>query len=136
MAEIAELTFEPYSQSEFERIAASGPTVMLTREAGTTLALCLHELTTNAIKYGALSRPEGRVAFGWSVTDDEPRELSLTWRETGGPRVEEPSRAGYGTRYLRSALNGLLGRSPVITFDPDGLRCEARGLLSRVTGNP
>lgn len=136
MSEIADLTFGPYRQSEFERIAARGPAVMLTREAGTTLALCLHELTTNAIKYGALSRPEGRVAFEWSVTDSEPRALSMIWRETGGPPVEEPSRTGYGTRYLRSALNGMLGRSPTIAFDRDGLRCEARGFLSRVTSNP
>ena len=79
---------------------------------------------------------EGQVAFEWSVTESEPRELSMTWLESGGPPVEEPSRAGYGTRYLRSALKGMLGRAPNITFDRGGLRCEAGGLLSRVVGNP
>lgn len=136
IGEIVSLTFDPYRQVGFERIAAGGPTVTLSREAGTTLALCLHELSTNAIKYGALSRPEGQVAFEWSVTESEPRELSMTWLESGGPPVEEPSRAGYGTRYLRSALKGMLGRAPNITFDRGGLRCEAGGLLSRVVGNP
>ena len=136
LSEIAELTFAPYRQAGLERIAVRGPEVMLTGEAGTTLALCLHELATNAIKYGALSRPEGRVAFEWSVLGPDPAELALTWIESGGPSVEQPSRTGYGTRYLTLALKGLLGRAPTLSFERDGLRCEASGPLSRVTGNP
>ena len=132
---VAELTFEPYRHGETERIRAVGPSVVLTREAGTTLALCLHELATNAIKYGALACPQGRVDLEWSVTDREPLELTISWRESGGPKVTVPSRLGYGTRYLRSALKGMLGRSPTISFDRDGLQCEVRGFLSRVTGN-
>lgn len=135
MSEVADLTFDPYRHVGSDRIAARGPAVILSREAGTTLALCLHELATNAIKYGALSRPDGHVAFEWSFTDAKQPEFVMTWKESGGPPVAEPSRVGYGTRYLRSALKGMLGQSPIISFDRDGLRCEARGLLSRVTGN-
>ncbi|MBB3997059.1 sensor histidine kinase [Aureimonas pseudogalii] len=136
LSEIAELTFEPYRQAGLERIAVRGPAILLTREAGTTLALCLHELATNAIKYGALSRPEGRVAFEWSLVGDDRAELAMRWTESGGPPVEEPVRVGYGTRYLRSALKAMLGRSPTLVFDRAGLICEASGPLSRVAGNP
>lgn len=134
--EVADLTFGPYHLMGEERISSSGPAVMLHREAGTTLALCLHELTTNAIKYGALSRPDGRVRLEWQVSDEEPREFSISWRERDGPPVKDPARAGYGTRYLRTALTGMFGQKPVIAFDPEGLRCEAHGPLSRVSGNP
>lgn len=134
--DVADLTFGPYYVMTENRILTAGPLVPLHREAGTTLALCLHELTTNAIKYGALSKDRGRVHFEWTVSEDEPRELSISWRESDGPVVEEPARSGYGTRYLRAALTGMFGRNPVIAFHPTGLRCEARGLLSRVSCNP
>ena len=113
-----------------------GPAVMLTREAGTTLALCLHELATNAIKYGGLSTPEGRVSFEWTLSEDDPAMLSILWIEQGGPPVVEPSRTGYGTRYLRAALGSLFGSKPVMTFAPAGLRCEVSGRVSRLSRNP
>ena len=135
IAEIAALTFEPYSLSSKDRIVAEGPPVILSREAGTTLALCLHELATNAIKYGALSKPEGLVRFQWTLSPGATPELAILWRESGGPSVEEPSRAGYGTRYVRSALASLFGQKPAIAFEKEGLRCEARGPFSRMVGN-
>lgn len=131
--EIADLTFEPYRLPGQNRVVSEGPRIMLNREAGTTLALCLHELATNAIKYGGLSTPGGRVSFTWGVSGDD---LWACWREAGGPIVVEPARQGYGTRYLRSAMTSLFGESPVLTFDPDGLICEAKGRLSRVARNP
>lgn len=136
VAEIVDLTFNPYRVTGQSRIVTEGPSVTLTRAAGTTLALCLHELTTNAIKYGALSRAEGNVTFRWEVTHDVEPELSISWIESGGPPVVEPSRAGYGTRYLRSALASLFGRKPDVIFAESGLRCDARGPLARVSCNP
>jgi two-component sensor histidine kinase len=130
--EIVDLTFEPYRLPGDGRVVAEGPQVMLSREAGTSLALCLHELATNAIKYGALSRDTGQVRFTWGLSADE---VWARWQENGGPPVVEPSRVGYGTRYLRSALSSLFGAPPVLTFDPAGLICEAQGRLSRVTRN-
>ncbi|MBZ9647093.1 sensor histidine kinase [Sphingobium sp. 3R8] len=136
IADIAALTFDPYRQQGVSRIEAHGPDVILTGAAGTTLALCLHELTTNAIKYGALSRPEGRVTFRWQILADLRPDLSMEWQEEGGPRVVAPSRVGYGTRYLRSALTGLFGGKPDIDFAAGGLRCTAQGPFSRLAGNP
>ena len=130
--EIVDLTFEPYRLSGDERVLTDGPRVMLDREGGTTLALCLHELATNAIKYGGLSTPDGHVSFTWGLSDDD---LWTRWQERGGAPVVAPSRTGYGTRYLRSALGSLFGRPPVLTFDPKGLIVEAKGNLSRITRN-
>ena len=135
IAEVATLTFEPYRLAGRERIHAEGPDIGLQGEAGTTLALCLHELATNAIKYGSLSRPEGEVRLRWAVSDDSEPELALTWKEAGGPPVAEPNRQGYGTRYVRTALTALFGRPPVMSFESDGLRCDVSGPLLRVTGN-
>jgi len=132
MQEIVDLTFAPYRLSGADRVRTGGPMVMLSREAGTTLALCLHELATNAIKYGALSAPDGTVVFRWDVADDD---LSACWEERGGPVVVEPERSGYGTRYLRAALSSLFGQPPVLTFAPEGLTCVVNGRLSRVTRN-
>ncbi len=132
IGEVVEVTFAPYQLGGSTRVTAKGPLVMLGREAGTTLALCLHELVTNAIKYGGLSTPDGEVSFKWEI---EGEELTLAWVEVGGPPVVAPSRAGYGTRYLRAAMTSLFGRPPTLSFEPDGLRCDARGSLSRVISN-
>ncbi|MEO3385370.1 sensor histidine kinase [Mesorhizobium sp. CAU 1741] len=136
ISEIAQLTFDPYLLHGEDRIVAHGPPVVLSREPGTTLALCLHELATNAIKYGALSQPKGQVRFNWTLSDDDEPDLAIVWQEQGGPVVEEPTRAGYGTRYIRSALASIFGTKPLIVFDKAGLRCEASGPFSRVAGQP
>lgn len=130
--EIVELTFAPYRVQRANRIRTSGPDLTLSHEGGTTLALCLHELTTNAIKYGALSVPEGYVDFQWHL---DGGRLSMRWQERGGPAVAEPTTPGYGTRYLRSALTSLLGAPPRIAFDAQGLSCEASGYASRIVRN-
>jgi two-component sensor histidine kinase len=129
---VAELTFAPYDLDGGSRIMANGPELLLNREAATTLALCLHELATNALKYGALSVPDGQVVLTWTLSGPNSESLSLGWREHGGPPAVAPSRLGYGTRYLRSALNGLFGSQPVFSYAADGFRCSATGNVSRL----
>ena len=136
IGEIVDLTFEPYRLPGRNRVVTGGPPVMLTREAGTTLALCLHELATNAIKYGSLSAPEGTVSFEWSLSHTEMVDLRLCWQEAGGPTIVKPSRKGYGTRYLDAALASLFGAKPLLSFSPGGLRCEIVGPVSRLSCNP
>jgi two-component sensor histidine kinase len=128
---VVELTLSPYRAKGTDRLVFTGPTVLLRPDAATTLALCLHELATNALKYGALSQPEGRISLQWSVSQDDD-VLTLEWIESGGPPVSEPTRSGYGTRYIRSALNSLFGTPPIILFHPQGLRCTLSGPLPRV----
>jgi two-component sensor histidine kinase len=132
LAAVVDLTVLPYRTEDDSRISVTGPDITITREAATTLALCLHELVTNALKYGALSQPHGQVTLTWEV--DVQHQFNLQWAEAGGPPVSEPARVGYGTRYIRSALTTLLGNPPLLTYAAEGLRCTITGHLSRVSG--
>jgi two-component sensor histidine kinase len=132
LSAIVNLTISPYNSDGVNRIHVCGPDLVVSREAGTTIALCLHELITNAIKYGALSHPDGRVDVVWTVTEAGSPDLCLSWAETKGPPVREPTRQGYGTLYVRSALGSLFGSVPDVAFDLDGFQCTVRGPLSRI----
>jgi two-component sensor histidine kinase len=87
----------PYSQEGGERTRISGPNVMLEPMAAQSIAVAIHELTTNAVKYGALSAPTGLVRVEWRRPTDGG--LVLRWEETGGPPVRQPTRRGFGTRH-------------------------------------
>jgi len=86
------------------RVECNGPDVMIDGKMVQTLALVLHELATNAVKYGALSNPEGRVAISWSIESGKDPRFKLRWEEKGGPRVAMPERKGFGTTLLESAV--------------------------------
>jgi two-component sensor histidine kinase len=132
LSSVIAVTVAPYNGDGLTRINVEGSDVLINRTSATTIALCLHELTTNAIKYGALSHKNGSVHIVWAISDDASSMFSLSWVETGGPEVVEPRRRGYGTKYVRSALASLLGTTPVITFDQAGLRCYTTGPLARL----
>lgn len=133
LLDVVQLTISPYSHNGVSRIRATGPELTVGRDAGTTIALCLHELITNAIKYGALSASDGTVEISWSIDRTDEPDFSLSWIESGGPTVREPSRQGYGTRYVRAALGSVFGTPPEITFAPEGFQCRARAPLWRIT---
>ena len=102
------------------RIHASGPHVVVTPKAAIALVLALHELGTNAAKYGALSTPQGAVDIHWAV---EGGRLRIIWRESGGPPVGTPVRQGFGLRMIERALAADLSGTATVTFAPDGLFC-------------
>jgi two-component sensor histidine kinase len=117
--------------SEFSgRIEAGGPDIDFDARATQTITMILHELATNAVKYGALSSPQGRVTLAWSVGREEPRFFSLTWRESGGPPVRPPERQGFGTSLLGTALREGTAR---IEFRREGLVYELTAPLAAVT---
>ncbi len=111
-----------FSLGEATRVRLSGPEVALSPAAAQALAMALHELATNAAKYGSLSKPEGRVAVTWTRSDTGA--LDLRWEESGGPPVAKPSRRGLGTTMLARALAGSLGGSSRIDWRPEGVACE------------
>ena len=100
---------------------AEGPTCELPRDACVPLSLALHELATNAHKYGALSTPEGRVDLRWTLGEGEMGLMRLAWREIGGPPVAPPARTGMGTQLLRRQ-RGL--KAVKLNYRRDGVRCE------------
>jgi PAS domain S-box-containing protein len=110
-----------FSLGEAARVTIEGPDVALSPAAAQALAMALHELATNAAKYGSLSKPEGRVAVSWTRTGGGP--LKLKWAESGGPVVATPSRRGLGTVMLARALSGPLGGATHLDWRPQGLVC-------------
>ena len=115
------------------RASIEGPPLLLSPNATQSFALVIHELCTNAAKYGALSTPGGKVAIRWSVGErgDEPR-LMFRWQERGGPRGAPPKRTGFGTTLLNSAISGGDG-TPRIEYAPEGVRYTLDVPLSAVT---
>jgi two-component sensor histidine kinase len=113
-------SLRPYTADPTMITVAPGPAVTLAPGQVLPLALILHELATNAIKYGALSAPRGRVEVDWEV-DPDKRRLRLHWRELGGPPVEPPARRGFGSRLIDFAAAQELGGAAEQTFARDGL---------------
>lgn len=90
-----------------------------------SLSMVIHELATNAVKYGALSVPEGKVQIEWSVRQhDSAERLSVRWEETGGPRIGMPTRKGFGTRLLERQVSMEFAGSIELQYRPSGLRCD------------
>lgn len=104
------------------RLTVAGPPLDLKPRAALALSMALHELFTNALKYGSLSNETGRLSLTWTIGDVEPRSLHLCWRETGGPTVAAPARRGFGSRLTGDSLATDLGGSGVVDYAPDGLR--------------
>ena len=97
----------------------SGPSVMLPPQAALAMCMCLHELSTNCMKYGSLSKPGGRVLLNW-VTE-HTGEIDLTWTEQDGPAVTPPERSGFGSRLLERLVKTELDGALVRDFRPEGL---------------
>lgn len=127
LAQLAEEAIGHHNAQE-ERIAFGGPEIVLSPKAAVSLVMALHELGTNAAKYGALSTPQGRVRIGWEVTDGD--RLRLEWREQGGPPVRAPDRKGFGFRMIERALAADLAGEAGIGFEPDGLVCRIEAPLA------
>jgi len=108
---------EPFGGARF---VVEGPSVAVPRYLGTSCALLLHELCTNALKYGSLSVPDGRVRIAWRIQDNRAR---LEWREYNGPPVTSPARNGFGSRLLKTAFSPNHGHAE-IRYDPDGVKCS------------
>ena len=111
----------PYRKGDGTRVTIEGPALKLKSGAAQTIAVIFHELTTNAVKYGALSTWKGRIGVSW--TRPEIGQLVVRWAETGGPAVTPPTRKGFGTRVMANTIHHERGE---IRFDWNsaGLACE------------
>jgi len=121
LSAIATQELAPYSETDETRVQIDGPQVLLEPNAAQAIAVALHELATNAAKYGALSVAKGQVDLKWSHEADE--RLILRWTEIGGPAVQPPARQGFGARVVERMIGQLKGKA---RFDwcPQGLVCE------------
>ena len=125
MTAIAAAVVGPYEP----RAETEGGDLVLLPHATQSLGLILHELATNAAKHGSLSAPEGRVRLAWSVDGERFR---LSWRESGGPAVAPPARAGFGRLLLERAAAHDLGGQGRLEFRPAGVAYELETPVARV----
>lgn len=127
-AELRELlsgSLAPYAAASAERIVLRGEDLVLRPRAVLTLAMAVHELTTNAAKYGSLSVPTGSVKIQWGpVVEDGRKHLRIDWIESGGPPVSVPKRRSFGSRMIEGSLNAELGGIAKLNYPPEGVRCE------------
>lgn len=114
---ILQLEFEPYGKG---RLVAKGEPVELEANTARNMALVIHELVTNAAKYGALSLPDGRALVDWK---NNAGRVTLNWTERGGPAVTPPARFGFGSRLVTRTLKSLAGEIDA-NFEPAGLQCR------------
>jgi PAS domain S-box-containing protein len=112
----------PYSRDGEMRTQIDGPTVMLNSDVAQSMAVALHELATNAAKYGALSEAKGHVRVEWSRPADG--HLVLRWTEAGGPPVTPPTRKGFGTHVMEAMIRGHVGGDLRLDWRTEGLACE------------
>ncbi|WP_342151307.1 PAS domain-containing protein [Methylorubrum sp. SB2] len=124
LAEIAERALQPFRQRDGKRFKVGGPPVRLSPRHALAFVMALHELATNAVKYGALSDANGRVILDWDIVgEDRPGRLWVRWEEIGGPPVTPPRRKGFGSRMIERALAAELGGTAEIDYRPRGLVC-------------
>jgi two-component sensor histidine kinase len=117
---LLERALEPFDLKRIE--IGTAPEIQVEGDVAVGLGLLFHELATNALKYGALSQPKGRILIAWTVDADFAR---FEWREVGGPPLAEPSKRGFGARLLEAALVPQGGKAER-RFEPDGVVCELR----------
>src|SRR5262249_8275982 len=122
----------PYRVAGMNRISIDGPALVLDPNSAQSMAMVLHELTTNAIKYGALSVSSGKLRVEWSCSGTE---LLIHWSESGGPPVNVPSHQGLGTRLLGPVIQASLGGKYQLNWNFNGLQCEIVVPLDRATPN-
>ena len=120
--DMVERALAPFRQNDRPRFVLEGPEVQLNPSNALLLAMVVHELGTNAVKYGALSSEAGRVAITWSLTAARDK-LFLQWTETGGPPAIAPTKKGFGTQMIERTLRGEQG-SAHFDFTPKGLSCR------------
>lgn len=123
--QIARAAARPHEPGEGHRFDISGPPFRLDPRRAVALAMALHELCTNAVKYGALSVPHGRVRMEWAQRlFGEAEVLEVIWEECGGPAVQAPAQRGFGTRLIERGLKHDLGGEVRLAFEPAGVTCR------------
>lgn len=131
LGDVMHRTLSPHAIGP-DRVRIEGPPIRLSPNAAVTMNMAVHELATNAMKYGALSTPLGSLEIRWSIDGTvSPGRLDILWKETGGPPVTPPGTRGFGSRLIEQGLARELGGEVRLHFPPKGVECEIHLPLSR-----
>lgn len=118
-------TLAPFMSENAQRMHVAGPHLLVSEELGAGLGLAVHELATNALKYGALSVPDGEVSFTWAVTPaNDVQSIVFEWKEVGGPEPSPPSKPGFGTNVIKHVVVREKSGQVDIGYPPQGLTCR------------
>jgi PAS domain S-box-containing protein len=124
LRDVARMALEAHLDPATERVRVEGPSLRLEPKAALALTMAFHELGTNALKHGALSRDSGSVEIGWEIQEGhDAQRLRLVWREQGGPKVAPPAHRGFGSRLIERALPLDLEGTVRLDYRPEGLLC-------------
>jgi two-component sensor histidine kinase len=122
LLDVVDRVLQPYLLNNPERIRMLGPSVPLSPRLAVVLSMIVHEIATNAAKYGALSNDAGTIALDWEVTEENgKRKLRLMWAEAGGPHVTAPVQRGFGSRLIERSARDQLGGEATVDFLPRGV---------------
>lgn len=125
---------KPYLLNNPERVRMFGPKVPLSPRLAVVLSMIVHEIATNAAKYGALSNDNGTVTVDWEILEEsDGRKLRMIWTETGGPQVTAPVQRGFGSRLIERSARDQLGGEATVDFLPRGVVCTVTAALDHVT---
>ena len=130
LSDLVRAQLRTFGDTVGDRIMIAGPHVELTPEAAQSLGMAVHELTTNAAKYGALSNGEGRIDVGWTRDGDT---FAMHWIESGGPQVSPPERTGFGSRVISDMVKISLEGTVEVLFPSSGLSWQVSCPLERIT---
>jgi len=119
---VIDRVLQPYLLNNPERMRMAGPRVPLSPRLAVVLSMIVHEIATNAAKYGALSNDTGSIALDWEVTSETGKpKLRLIWTEAGGPHVSAPVQRGFGSRLIERSARDQLGGEATVDFLPHGV---------------
>ncbi len=129
LSDLVQEQLAPYRDLIGSRIIAAGPVVRVNAGAAQTIGMALHELATNAAKYGSLSTDDGKVFIDWSLVDND---FSMSWAESGGPKVEAPGRRGFGNTVLARMAEISIGGQTSLEFMEPGVRWTMKAPANRI----
>ncbi|MBF9042608.1 PAS domain-containing protein [Rhodobacterales bacterium HKCCE4037] len=121
LEELALAQLSPFVQPDSVRVILNGPATSLPPTEAQAIGMAFHELATNAVKYGALSGPDGRIDLSWGVAEDDPAQFEIRWAEVGGPPVTEPEGAGFGTSVTTEQAAYAVKGKVSLTYPPEGV---------------
>jgi len=125
LGEAVRATLAPFMEERSQRMSVEGPPLELQEETGAAIALAIHELATNAIKYGALSVPNGKVSLSWWHSPvPEGERVEIEWKETDGPQCSPPTQSGFGSRVIQFAASREKSGEVTLDYPPEGLFCR------------
>lgn len=121
LEDLARAHLQAFTDFSQNRVVIEGPALSLDPTAAQAIGMALHELSTNAVKYGALSNDSGTVKLSWNQASDDPDVFEIVWQETGGPAVVEPERSGFGQTVMTDMAAASVDGDVEVDYPPEGL---------------